>query len=98
MLMKVCGIGGTMNAAMRRAENNASTQYTRLQNGQVDGSTIIQITNEYADGKTSTSTTLNSSFRSHSTENVRLPAPSLTLIRTIENGRFEVLLLYIIQS
>ena len=97
LLLRVSGIGGTSNAAMRRATNNATTEYSRIQNGQIDGCTLIRIKNEQTGDKAVTSTSVTSSRRSQSSGKVSLPPPILTLSRTLENNRFEVIIYYIIQ-
>lgn len=97
-LLETCAIGRTSNEAMRHATHKAATQYVRLQNSRIEGTSQSITKNEVTADTVASTLSFDSSFRLQSAESVSLPRPALALSRPTPEGKIEVLLLYIIHQ
>ena len=86
-----------LNLAMRRATNNAKSQYISLQQSDIEGRTQIDIVNE-AGSEASTKTRVESHTASSSKDTLKGFKPTVSLYRKLPDGNYEAKSLYVVPN
>ena len=86
--------GKSLSVAVSKAMNDAARQYASMQESEIEGRTLIEMTNETSD-EASTNTKMNASYVSSTRQKVKAFTPTVTLYRQ-QNGNYEVKALYVV--
>ena len=86
--------GKSLSVAVSKAMNDATRQYASMQESEIEGRTMIEMTNELSD-EASTNTKMDASYVSSTRQRVKAFTPTVTLYRQ-QNGNYEVKILYVV--
>lgn len=97
MVIEGNGKGTSVNMAVSRAMNNASSQLATMKGSTVEGQTDMNISNE-ASSEATTHTTLNASYSSTTRQKLKNFKPTAVFYRKTDGNSYEARALYIVEN